>query len=103
MKREDDYFPSDLVDTVAFNKCFPKFSRICEISVLDNMGKNELALKISSEYYNEKFSKRVIDLAEQIYSKVNGSIESATIPQKDNTRRMPEESHTGNPFKRYRI
>ncbi|MFA5403679.1 MAG: hypothetical protein WC358_01975 [Ignavibacteria bacterium] len=100
---EESYFPSEEVDEEAFRECFFRFKNLIHTVDSDPMRKNELALKIASEYYKEGYTKRVIELAEYMYFRTSENFHSATISEKKVETPKPKENRPSNPYSRYRI
>jgi hypothetical protein len=100
---DENYFPSEEVDEKAFRECFFRFKTQMHAVESDPMRKNELALRIACDYYNEGYSKRVIDLAEYMYFRTSENFQIATITEKKVEMPKPKEARPSNPFSRYRI
>ena len=99
----DEGFPSEHVDETALKGCFRSYILATE-NVISDMRKNEIALRIAKAYFNEGYSKRVIDLAEKMYFMSTSPSESDSKPatiKTDEVKTKPTVNK--NPFSRYKI
>lgn len=97
------YFPSEEVDEKAFRECFFRFKEQIHTVSSDPMRRNELALRIALEYYNEGYTQRVIDLAEYMYFRTTENFQIATISEKKVESKKPTSNRPSNPYSKYRI
>lgn len=101
-------YPSDIVDDKAFKECLFRYVQITEANELNDMRKNEVALKVASDFYREGYTKRVVDLAEKIFfrrtSFYTEEIETAKMDdRKPVVKDTSNRDRPVNKFSRYRI
>lgn len=101
-KLSTEDFPSEIVEEKAFNECFFRFKEELH-SASDEMKKNELALRISVDYYKEGYTKRAIDLAEYMYFRTTQNYQNAIIQEKKVAPVQQKKDRPSNPFSKYRI
>lgn len=103
---DDNFFPSEQVkDEKAFRECLFRYKELL-YTVSGEVEKNELALRIVSDYYKESHTARVFELAELIYYKNSPSFKNATIQsgvQEPRTVDRKNINKPPNPFSKYRI
>ena len=100
----NENFPSEDVDKKAFEECLSSYkNNLCFVGSTE-MEKNELAVKISVDYYGEGYTKKALDLAEHVYYSSSGGFQTAKIikgstPAKPSVnKKLPP-----NPYSRYKI
>jgi len=98
-------FPTDDISEADFRQCYFRYFEILEYGSMSEMAKNEIALKIASDFYGESYTARVISLAEKMYFRTTGNYESESATIKEEAQIPPAKTvvEGTNPFHRYRI